>query len=151
MRKTLVLSFVVALLLGGAVPAVANGASVERIEEPFVSVVATNPADNAFGVGLMLVECDFLIRVELPDGSARETMRCVATEPFLEFGPEFAGQIPDRAFNDAGGECIWFSDYWGLQGQDVVADRYHTTTTPRGRVHATSWYPADPIDPAGCE
>lgn len=123
-------------------PALA-GASVERIEGPFESVVPVAQADNPAGVELMFVECDFVQRVERPDGSAVETQQCILTEPFVEF----PGTPPTEAFTNSAGECIWFSDYH-LQttGEDVLAERVRLTVTPTGNVSVTTWYPAEPLD-----
>jgi len=112
-----------------------------------VTVVATAHADTAIGVELIFAECDVLQRVELPDGSAKETQRCQIVGPFIEF----PGTLPDQAFNDSAQECVWGSDYWRLtDGSGVIASSYHVTVTPSGSVHVTSTYPSDPLTLEDC-
>jgi len=138
---------VVLLVIGVATPAVAGGATTDRVDGPFETVVPVAFADNAIGVELMFAECDWVQRVQLPDGSAKETQLCHLTEPFFVFG----GSPPDQAFNIGGGACLWFSDYWTqTDGSDVVADSNQITVTPSGNVHITSTYPAVPIPPSEC-
>lgn len=138
-----VLLLVVGLLFAmSGLPANA-AASVERIHGPFESVVPVAYADNPAGVELMFMECDFVQRVEKPDGSAIETQQCDLTGPFVEF----PGTPPTEAFTNSAGECIWFSDYF-LQttGEDVLAERVRLTVTPTGNVSVTTWYPAEPLE-----
>ena len=138
---------VVLLAFGVMAPALAAGATTDRIDGPFETVVATGHADNEIGVGLMFAECDFVQRVELPDGSAIETQHCSLTGPFFVF----PGTIPTKAFNDSGDACVWMSDYWlQTDGSMVFASSFRQTVTPSGQVSATTMYPAEPIDPAGC-
>ena len=138
---------VVLLALGMAVPAIAAGATTDRIEGPFVTVVATAYADNPIGVELMFAECDFVKRVELPDGSATENQKCELTGPFVEF----PGTPPDQAFRDVAGECAWASDYWTqADGSTVVASSYRLTVSPSGQVHITSTYAPDPLTLEDC-
>ncbi len=138
---------VVLLTLGVIAPAMAAGAITDRIEGPFTTVVPTAYADNAIGVELMFAECDFVKRVELPDGSATEKQKCELTGPFVDF----PGTPPDQAFRFPAGECEWASDYWGqTDGSLVLASSFSLTVSPSGQVTATSTYPADPISPADC-
>ena len=146
--RRIVLMLTAALLaLGIMAPALAAGATRDRIEGPFETVIATAYADNEIGVELMFAECDFVQRVELPDGSAIETQHCSLTGPFVVF----PGTIPTKAFNDSGDACVWMSDYWlQTDGSMVFASSFRQTVTPSGQVSATTMYPAEPIDPAGC-
>ena len=138
---------VVLLALGVIAPAMASGAVTDRIDGPFVTVVATAYADNPFGFELMFAECDFVQRVELPDGSAKETQSCELTGPFVEF----PGTPPDQAFRDVADECEWASDYWTVtDGSTVVASSYSLTVTPSGQVHVTSTYAPDPLTLEDC-
>lgn len=141
--RMVVLVMVVGFLFGVSGQAALAHASVERIEGPFESVVPVAYADNPAGVELMFMECDFVQRVEKPDGSAIETQQCDLTEPFVEF----PGTPPSEAFTNMAGECIWFSDYF-LQttGEDVLAEHVRLTVTPTGNVSVTTWYPAEPLD-----
>jgi len=117
----------------------------------FDSVFAVADADNVFGVLLMNVHCDFLKRVEFPDGSAKETMSCQVTDS-EGFPDDIAGAIPSRAYKDSGGECIWFSDYWVNQDepQIVFGNSYSQVVTPSGKAHATIRYAADPLTEEDC-
>ncbi|MEN8239455.1 MAG: hypothetical protein ABFR53_09665, partial [Actinomycetota bacterium] len=80
MRRLLVVGATIGLLLAMTVPALAK-ASVDRVEGPFETVVPVAFADNPAGVELMFAECDFVQRVEKPDGSSVETQHCQLTEP----------------------------------------------------------------------
>jgi len=133
--------------LGVIAPAIASGATTDRIEGPFDTVVPTAYADNLIGVELMFAECDFVKRVELPDGSAKETQSCELTDPV----PDFPGTPPDQTFRIREGACSWASDYWGMtDGSLVLADTFSLTVTPSGQVLVTTTYPADPIAPEDC-
>ena len=126
----------------GATAAFAGGASTDRVEN-FGSVVAVALPDN-FPVGsLMRADCSFVERVQRPDGSAKETLVCdLSDEPVMV--EAFQGEPPGRAFIDAGGECIWSSDYWWNTNEtEVYADSFRVVVTPSGKVHATSTYPAE--------
>jgi len=138
----------VALLAFGVItPAMASGATTDRVEGPFVTVVATAFADNPIGVELMFAECDFVKRVELPDGSAKETQSCELTGPFVEF----PGTPPDQAFADKAGECVWASDYWTqTDGTTVIASSYRLTVAPSGQVQIRSTYAPDPLTLEDC-
>ena len=94
---------------------------------------------------LMRADCSFVVRVERPDGSARETQVCqLNDEPVMI--PEFQGVPPSRAFIDQIGPCAWHSDYWfHTNGSDVLADSVRILVTPAGQVVATSTYPATPL------
>lgn len=117
-------------------------ASVERIEGPFESVVPVAYADNPAGVELMFVECDFVQRVEMPDGSSIETQQCHLTDPFIVFPGTTPKPSPTRRVS-----AFWFSDYY-LQttGEDVLAEHVRVTVTPSGNVSVTTTYPAEPLD-----
>jgi hypothetical protein len=111
MRRLLVIGATIGLLLAMTVPASAAlaKASVDRVEGPFETVVPIALADNPSGVELMFAECDFVERVEKPDGSSVETQQCHLTEPFVVF----PGTPPESAFTlRTDGPCIWFSDYF---------------------------------------
>ena len=151
MKRLATLVAVSVLAMGSALPAGAGGATKDTIRD-FETVVAVAYADNEFGVLLMFADCAFLHRVELPDGSAKETQSCQVTRPFDVLGDEFAGELPTRAFADSGGECIWFSDYWinSDPSVEIFANSYSSVVTPSGRVHATSHYAADPLTPEDC-
>ena len=132
-----------ALVIGVSASAALAKASVDRVEGPFETVVPVALADNPAGVELMFAECDFVQRVEKPDGSSVETQHCQLTEPFFEF----PGTPPTRAFNTADGPCIWFSDYFLLTtGEDVLADSVRLTVTPSGKVNVKTTYPAEPLE-----
>lgn len=122
-------------------------ASIDRVG-PFVTVVPVAYADNPIGVELMSAECDFVQRVEKPDGSSVETQRCQLTEPFVIF----PGTPPERAFVDTAGPCTWFSDYWlTTTGEALAADKARITVTPSGKVSVTTMYPPNPTPESECE
>lgn len=143
-----ILSLALAMfVVGAAAAASAGGATAERLEGPFETIVPVAFADNPAGVELMFAECDFVQRITTPNGSAREVETCHLTDPFFVF----PGTAPDRAFNISGDACAWFSDYFTqTTGQDVVADSVDITVTPSGQVHIRSTYPAVPIPPSDC-
>lgn len=141
--RVAVLSVVLALVVGLSASTAVARANVDRIEGPFVTVVPVALADNPAGVELMFAECDFIQRVEKPDGSAVESQHCQLTEPFFDF----PGTPPERAFTNTAGSCIWFSDYSLLTtGEDVLAESVRLTVTPSGRVNVTTRYPAEPLE-----
>ena len=146
MRRLLVIGATIGLLLAMTVPALAK-ASVDRTG-PFTTVVPVAFADNPAGVELMFAECDFVQRVEKPDGSSVETQHCQLTEPFFEF----PGTPPERAFNAPGGSCLWFSDYFIQMGSDdpPTADSVRLTVTPSGNVSVTTMYPPNPTLQSEC-
>jgi hypothetical protein len=141
-----VLSLVLALVIGVSASAALAKASVDRVG-PFETVVPVAFADNPAGVELMFAYCDFVQRVEKPDGSSVETQHCDLTEPFFEF----PGEPPERAFTNKAGTCVWFSDYW-LQttGESLAADSVRLTVTPSGKVSVTTMYPPDPTPEDEC-
>jgi hypothetical protein len=143
----LVVAAMVLALMNVAAPALAGGATVDRVEGPFETVVPVAEVDNDIGVELMFAECDFVQRVEKPDGSATETESCHVTGPFVVF----PGEVPDQAFTNVAGACLWASDYWTQStGDIVIADSARITVTPSGNVHITSTYPAEPIPLSDC-
>jgi hypothetical protein len=127
-----------------ASPVVARRGSVDRIEDIETVLVVALPDDFPIA-SIMRADCAWVQRVELPDGSSSETMVCeLSDEPVMV--PEFQGSPPSRAFHNSGGPCEWFSDYWfAKEGTDVLAARYQYVVTPSGKVHARSWYPAEPL------
>ncbi len=151
MRRTsrvTVLSLVVALVIGVSASAALAKGSVDRFEGPFVTVVPVAFADNPAGVELMFAECDFVQRVEKPDGSSVETQLCQLTIPFFEF----PGMPPERAFNAPGGSCVWFSDYFIQTGHPdpPTADSVRLTVTPSGEVSVTTKYGPNPTPGSVC-
>jgi hypothetical protein len=146
-QKRIVAVAVVVLVLGISAPALAAGATVDRFEGPFETVVPVADADNPIGAELMFAECEFVQRVEQPDGSAVETQACILSGPFFDF----PGSVPDQAYNRVDGACAWASDYrTQTAGGLVIADGAHITVTPSGNVHITSTYPAEPIPLGDC-
>ena len=142
------LSFVIATAMSGALlvgsPVAAGGASTQRIED-FGSVLAVR-FDADFPLeSLMRVDCDWLVRVERPDGSATETMHCTLSDSPVMI-PAFQGSPPERAFRHGGGECLWTSDYWWLViDAPVYAASFSYVVTPSGEVRVTSTYPSEPL------
>jgi hypothetical protein len=130
-----------------AAPTAASGdASVARVG-PVVTVVPTAFVDNEAGVELMFAECDFVQRVEKPDGSSVERQSCRLTEPV----PELPGTTPDRALANTAGGCTWFSDYFlATTGESLAADWVRLTVTPSGRVSVTTFYPPEPTPESEC-
>lgn len=132
-----------------AAPTVASAkATVDRVG-PFTTVVPVAFVDtNPAGVELMFADCDYVQRVQKPDGSSVETQHCQLTEPFVEF----PGTPPERALTNTAGECIWFSDYFAnTTGETIYADKARLTVTPSGQVSATTFYPPNPKSAAECE
>lgn len=121
---------------------------VDVIEDfPTVVSVVDPAATPDFPVGsLSRADCDVLVRIQAEDGSAEEWMSCqLSDEPVMV--PEFQGMAPEDPIVDAGGECIWTSDYWYTNdGSEVKASAFELTVTPSGRVFAWSSYPAEPLD-----
>ena len=142
-----VLSLVMVLFLGVAASAALAKGSVDRVG-PFVTVVPVAFTDT--GVELMFAKCDFVQRVEKPDGSSVETQRCQLTEPFFEF----PGMPPERAFNaPASAPCVWFSDYviqTEPEGDTPSADRVRLTVTPSSKVNVTTMYGPNPTLESEC-
>ena len=143
-RSIVILMAVLASVLVSA-PVAARGASTQRIED-IGSVLAVR-FDADFPVtSLMRVDCDWLVRVERPDGSATETMHCtLSDEPVMI--PAFQGSPPERAFRHGGGACVWTSDYWwAVADAPVYASSFAYVVTPSGEIRATSTYPAEPLN-----
>jgi hypothetical protein len=132
-----------AFVAASVVPAAAE-ASVDRIEAVDTVLAVAFPDDFPIA-SLMRAECAWVQRVELPDGSATESMVCdLSDEPVMI--PEFQGTPPTRAFHHSGGACVWLSDYWfAKDGTDVFASSFEYVVTPSGKVHARSSYPAEPL------
>jgi hypothetical protein len=143
-RRVVVMIVLAGSILAVASPVAASGGSVD-IVRGFDSVVAVaRPADFPIA-SLMRAHCAFVVRVERPDGSARETQVCqLSDDPVMI--PDFQGVPPSSAFIDEGGACVWHSDYWfATNGSDVMADSFRIVVTPSGQVMATSTYPAEPL------
>ncbi len=144
--STLVTAMLLTLLL--ALPA--NASSVRFVED-FDSIVVVGVGDNDIGVLLASMQCTFIKRVVHPDGSATETQHCMITGPFLDFGPEYAGDVPDATYVDSGGECLWESDYWlGTTGESISANRYTSVAMPSGNVYVKAEYRADLLTGEEC-
>jgi hypothetical protein len=130
-------------------------ASVDRIG-PFTTVVPVafnDPTpDDPDGVELMFADCDYLQRVQKPDGSSVETQHCQLTRPFFVF----PGSPPERALTNTAGECTWFSDYYlttlpeGAESDPPTAERARLTVTPSGKVSVTTFYPPNPKTESEC-
>lgn len=149
-RRMITIGFALAALVVGVSASTAGAkATVDRVEGPFESVVPVAYADNAAGVELMFVECDFVQRVEKPDGSSVETQKCHLTEPFIVF----PGTPPERAFTNSAGTCLWFSDYFlqtTPESEPLAADSVRLTVTPSGNVSVTTKYPPEPTPESEC-
>lgn len=132
------------LVLAVASP-VAAASSVQRLTN-VPTVVAVAFPDNFPVASLMRANCAWLQRVEKPDGSAAETMSCrLTTDPPL-MRPENQGQPPKSALVNAGGACIWTSDYWWTVADvPVYASSFRIVVTPAGVVNVTASYPAEPL------
>lgn len=135
------------MIVSLAAPALAGGATVDRIDGPFETVVPVADADNPEGVELMFAECSFTQWRQLPDGRARETQQCELTEPFFVF----PGEVPDTAYNNFADPCKVASDYWlQTDGSLVLGDWAHITVTPSGQVQVTITFPAEPLTVEEC-
>lgn len=110
-----------------------------------VAVVDPSTTPDFPVASLSRADCEVLVRVEAADGSAQEFMSCqLSDEPVME--PEFQGSAPESVVIDAGGECIWTSDYWYTKDEsEVKASAFEMTVTPSGRVFAWSSFPAEPL------
>jgi hypothetical protein len=142
-----------ALLMTSASTVASAKATVDRVG-PFTTVVPVafdEPTpDNPDGVALMFAECDFVQRVEKPDGSSVETQHCQLTEPFSVF----PGTPPERALASTSGECTWFSDYFLTitpEAEPLTAKRARLTVTPSGEVNVSTFYPPEPKTEAQCD
>jgi hypothetical protein len=145
MSKRIWLMVMVTLMVPSvASPVAATSGSVDTIRD-FATVLAVARPDDFPVASLMRADCAWLVRVERPDGSARETQVCqLSDEPVMI--PAFQGVPPSSAFIDDIGPCAWFSDYWfNLNGTDVLASSVRIVVTPAGQVFATSTYPAVPL------
>ena len=145
MRKLLVVASVLVISAVAAAPATAEEGAVERIAE-VPTVLAVAFPDN-FPVGsLSRAVCSSIQRVTMPDGSAKETQTCVLSdEPVII--AEFQGSAPDQALVYQGGGCQWLSDFaFALNGTDEYAESFRVVVTPAGQVHASSSYPAAPLE-----
>jgi hypothetical protein len=131
-------------ILAYAAPVMAETAAAERIENVDSVVVVALPDDFPVG-SISRATCDWVLRVERPDGSATEKLHCtLSDEPVMI--PEFQGQAPDTAFQNSGGPCMWTSEWWfAHDGSIVLASSFRYVVTPSGEVIATSTYPAEPL------
>jgi len=145
MSKRILLMVMVTLMgTSLASPVTATSGSVDTIRD-FATVLAVARPDNFPVASLMRADCAWVVRVERPDGSARETQVCeLSDEPVMI--PAFQGVPPSHTFIDVVGSCAWFSDYWfNKNGTDVLASSVRIVVTPSGHVLATSTYPAVPL------
>ena len=144
LRRIGVMIILAASSLAVASPVAAGGASVDTIRDFDTVLAVARPADFPVA-SLMRAHCAYVVRVERPDGSARETQVCqLSDEPVMI--PEFQGAPPTQAFIDKRGPCEWHSDYWGYRdGTDVLASSVRMVVTPSGQVMVTSTYPAEPL------
>jgi hypothetical protein len=128
-----------------ALPADAGRALTDRIENVDSILAVAFPDDYPVG-SIMRAECASVQRVQLPDGSATETLSCdLSDDPVMV--PEFQGVAPKSAVKYGGGSCVWMSEYWFAKtGATVFAESYRVVVTPAGKVHATSTYSADPLE-----
>ena len=143
-RRTLMIAILSLMTLSIASPVTASSGSVDTVRD-FGTVLSVARGDDFPVASLMRANCAFVVRVERPDGSARETQVCqLSDEPVMI--PEFQGVPPSSAFIDEIGACAWTSDYWlNLNGTDVLASSVRIVVTPAGQVFATSTYPAIPL------
>lgn len=149
MKRRSWLGLISAGLLAIALPGVAAADDhIEVLENVATVVVVKDPATTPdFPVGsLSRADCAVLVRVVAEDGSSEEFMSCtLSDEPVMI--PENQGTAPEATILDAGGECVWSSDYhFTMDESDVKASAFEVTITPSGRVSAWSSYPAEPLD-----
>lgn len=149
MRKRVIFTLVAAGLLAGMLPGVAAAdGHIDVIEDVSTVVAVVDPATTPdFPVAsLSRADCDVVVRVEAEDGSSQEWLSCtLSDEPVMI--PENQGTAPATPVTDAGGECIWGSDYWfAKDGSEVKAAAFQVTVLPSGQVFAWSSYPAEPLD-----
>ncbi len=148
-RRFAVLVAVLMLGILAAAPVAAGGpshkASVDILRGVDTVIAVAFPDDFPLG-SLSRAHCKVLVRVEARNGSATETAVCrLTTEPPLMF-PENQGYAPATKFVDAGGACIWTSDYWWTVADvPVYASSYRVTVWPSGHVLIRAHYPADPL------
>ena len=149
MTKRLWLGLLASALLVAALPGVAAADGHMEVLEDVATVVAVkDPATTPdFPVGaISRADCAVLVRVVAEDGSSEEFMSCtLSDEPVMI--PENQGSAPEATITDAGGECVWSSDYhFTVDESDVKASAFEVVVTPSGRVSAWSSYPAEPLD-----
>ena len=149
MRKRLLAGMAAGMLVVMALPGVvAADGHIEVLEDVSTVVGVKDPATTPdFPVGsISRAECPVLVRVTAEDGSSEEFMSCqLSDEPVMI--PENQGTAPEATITDAGGECVWSSDYHYTKDEsDVKASAFEVTVTPSGRVFAWSSYPAEPLD-----
>lgn len=144
MSKRFLIAMVSLMTFSIASPVAAGSGAVDTIRDFQTVLAVARPADFPVA-SLMRADCAFVVRVEHPDGSARETQVCeLSDEPVMI--PAFQGVPPTRTFIDEQGACVWFSDYWFYKnGTDVLASSVRLLVTPSGHVLATSTYPAEPL------
>ena len=149
MKRQTWLGLLAGSLLVVALPgAAAADGHIEVLEDVATVVVVKDPATTPdFPVAsLSRADCAVLVRVVNEDGSAEELQSCtLSDEPVMI--PENQGTAPEATITDAGGECIWSSDYhFTMDESDVKASAFEVTFTPSGRVFAWASYPAEPLD-----
>ena len=149
MRKRLLTGLAAGVLVVLTLPGVvAADGHIEVLEDVSTVVVVKDPATTPdFPVGsISRAECPVLVRVTAEDGSSEEFMSCqLSDEPVMI--PENQGTAPEATVIDAGGECVWSSDYhFATDDTDVKASAFEVVVTPSGRVSAWSSYPAEPLD-----
>lgn len=146
MRRWVMVVSLTALFLGVLpVAAQAGRVSVDRVEH-FQTVVAVAPIDGPPVGALMRADCAFALLAQRPDGSAIELIKCRLSDDPVDV-PEFQGTPPETVFIDAGGPCIWQSDYWAVKdGSTVFAERFEVVVTPSGGVSGRAEYPPVPLD-----
>lgn len=110
-----------------------------------VSVVQPSTTPDFPVASLSRADCEVVVHMEAEDGSAQEFMSCqLNDEPLMV--PENQGSAPESVVVDAGGECIWTSDYWYTKDEsEIKALAFEAIVTPSGRVFAWSSYPAEPL------
>jgi hypothetical protein len=130
------------------IPAAGAAEGQTEIVEDIETVVAVaDPASPDFPTGsLMRADCEYLVRVEAEDGSSQEWMSCTLSDRPMD-EPTMQGSVPTSVVVDAGGECIWGSDYWtATDGSVVYASEFEVVTLPSGRVHSWAAFPAEPLE-----
>ncbi len=138
------LSIAGTLFLSLAAPVSAHPGWVDRIDN-VDTVLAVRVGEDFPIASLMRARCDWSQFAQRPDGSGTETLRCqLSDEPVMI--PAFQGEAPDIAFVNAGGGCVWTSDYWFTRdGSIVMAASFSYVVTPSGQIRVTAEYPAQPL------
>ena len=149
MKKRLIITLFAGGLMAGLLPGVAAAdGHIEVIEDVSTVVAVVDQATTPdFPVAsLSRAVCDVVVHVEAEDGSSQEWMSCsLSDEPVMV--PENQGTAPTTPIVDAGGECVWTSDFWYTKdGSEVKAEAFQVTVLPSGQVFAWSSYPAEPLD-----